>query len=560
MERISAYLLLIVSMVALGSSSVVAEARPGDLTLEAIFSPDDDVRVEFGGSPLEGLLWSLDGSRYLKPQNEGSTFQPPHEVEVESGKSRLLFDSEKLVSALAALPDFPEQDAKGLLEDEVRLSPLQNALLLERANDLFHYSIQTGVAKRLTQTPEPEEIARFSPDGNYVSFVRDHDLHVVRVGDVQETVLTRDGGPDLLNGKLDWVYQEEIYGRGDFQGYWWSPDSKYLAFLQLDESPVNRFTLIDHLPTRSRTEIVHYPKAGDPNPKVRLGVVGASGGDILWVDTSGYESADHLIVRVDWTPDSGKVVFLLQDREQTWLDINLADRQTGSVTTLIHETSPAFVDRDLTGKPVWLQDASFLWLSARSGYHHLYHFEPSGALRHRLTDGHWEVREIYGVDERSGWVYFAGSEHSPIEVHIYRIRLDGSGFARLSTNPGSHRALFDLGYSHYLDTWSDIDTPPRVLLHRADGTQIRTVDENRVPELEKLELAQVEFLQVPAGDGFVFEAAVIKPPNFDPAQVLSGSPAQLWWAARPNRQERLGRLPKHVVSVPGAGRLRGLDV
>ena len=517
MRRFAACHLLMTSLLGLSVGSAgSAEPPSGALSLAEIFSPDSEVRVEFGGVPAKGLVWSPEGSGFLRSQAEGTSYLPPLRERIVDGSKEPLFDQESLTHALSSLPDVSESDAKRVLEDEVQLSPFHDALLIERADDLYSYTLTTGKAIRLTHNPEPEELARFSPDGRYVSFVRQNDLFVVRLKDGRETALTHNGSPDLLNGKLDWVYQEEVYGRGDFKAYWWSPDSNYLAFLQLDESPVNEFTLIDHLPTRSRTEIVHYPKAGDPNPKIRMGLVKTSGGKVQWVDTSSYQGADHLIVRVGWTPDSSKSVFFVQDRQQTWLDFNLADPETGSLTTLIHETSPAFVDRDLVGRPFWLEDGSFLWLTARTGYHHLYHFEATGALRRRLTDGPWEVREIYGIDPATGWVYFAASEHSPIEVHIYRIQVDGSNFARLSRTAGTHRADFDPTYSHYLDTKSDIDTPPRVLLHRADGREVRVVDDNPVPELQQLELPTVEFLQVPAPDGFVFEAAMIRPPDFDP--------------------------------------------
>lgn len=503
----------------LAASGLVAAEPSGRLTLESIFSPDADTRIEFGGSPVTGLEWTADGSAYLQPQGKGDAFAAPSRVDVSSGRSAPLFDTDRMMASLTRLEGFPAEETQNLVRDDVRLSPLQNALLVQRADDLFYYSLVDNSSRQLTQDAEDEEIPRFSPDGQWVSFVRDNDLFVVGVGDGRQTSLTRDGSPTLLNGKLDWVYQEELYGRGDFKGYWWSPDSRFLAFLQLDESPVHEFTLVDHLPTRARTEVVHYPKAGDPNPKVRLGIVPVVGGPTVWADTTRYQSTEPLMVRVGWTPESRRVVLLVQDREQTWMDITLADPLTGEITPLVHETSPAFVDVDLTGAPHWLEDGSFLWLSGRTGFHHLYHFEPSGELRTQITNGDWEVRTLYGVDEEDGWIYFSASERSPLEVQTYRVRLDGSGFDRLSDETGTHQASFNPQFDYYLDTFSDVDTPPRLSLHRADGTQLRTVDANQVAALAELELAAVEFLQVPAPDGFVFEAALIKPLDFDPGKT-----------------------------------------
>ena len=212
-----------------------------------------------------------------------------------------------------------------------------------------------------------------------------------------ERALTTDGHAQRLNGKLDWVYQEEIYGRGTHRAYWWSPDSSRLAFLQLDEAPVPEFTVVDHIPYRQDVEVTDYPKAGDPNPTVKLGVVRAAGGDVQWVDTSKYGAAEHLIVDVGWTPDSKDVVYQVQDREQTWLDLNLGDAAKGTTRTLFRETTKAWVS--VLGPPTWLKDGSFLWLSERDGWQHLYRYKRDGTAVGRVTSGKWEFDELYGVDE-----------------------------------------------------------------------------------------------------------------------------------------------------------------
>ncbi len=135
--------------------------------------------------------------------------------------------------------------------------------------------------------------------------------------------------PQLLNGKLDWLYQEEIYGRGRFRAFWWSPDSSRLAFLQLDERPVPEYTVVDHIPYRPALEVTDYPKAGDPNPTVQARHRTGDRRRPRWVDLGAYAAAEFLIVNVDWTPDSRQVVHQVQNREQTWLDLNLADAGDG---------------------------------------------------------------------------------------------------------------------------------------------------------------------------------------------------------------------------------------
>jgi dipeptidyl-peptidase-4 len=168
--------------------------------------------------------------------------------------------------------------------------------------------------------------------------VRGNDLFVMELGGAERR-LTTDGSADVLNGKLDWVYQEEVYGRGKFRAHWWSPDSRKLAFLRLDEKDVPRHTVTDDIPQHPIVEVYPYPKAGDPNPKATLGVVSVSGGAPVWADVRTHAGRDFLIVDVSWTPESSQVAFQVQDREQTWLDLNLADAGTGATRRLLRETS-----------------------------------------------------------------------------------------------------------------------------------------------------------------------------------------------------------------------------
>ncbi|MDH3285425.1 MAG: S9 family peptidase, partial [Acidobacteriota bacterium] len=333
------------------------------------------------------------------------------------------------------------------------------------------------------------------------------------LADRTERALTVDGGEDLLYGRLDWVYQEELYGRGNFKGYWWSPDSSRLAFLKLDESPVGTFTIVDHLPIRLTTEVTRYPKAGDPNPRVSLGLVDVAGGESRWVDTSRYAPIEHLIVRVSWTPDSSGILFQVQDREQTWLDLDLAPVDGGEVRRLLRETSPAWVG--VAGEPAWLDDGTFLWLSDRTGYRHVYRYDGEGRLLGAVTEGDWEVRELHGHDPRTGFAFLTATEHSPIETHVYRTRLDGTGLTRLTLDAGSHRAQFNEEFTLFLDRFSDVKTPPKLRLRSATGDLVRAVDENEIPALSRFEFGEVRFMQVPARDGFAMEAMMITPPDFD---------------------------------------------
>jgi dipeptidyl-peptidase-4 len=515
----------------------LAAAQDRLLTLDDLYDPQK--RVDFSGTVPSVVTW-LDDQTYLqargggRPGAEGAGGGGVMKVNAATGESSPFIDAAKLEAALAAVAGLSPADAKRLaarsspLVDQPRpstplsgsdqglaraLSPSKTAVLLRVADDLFVYDMKASSLVRLTDAPGFEEDPAFSPDGRLVAFTRDGNLFVVDVASQRERRLTSDGGPSLFNGRLDWVYSEEIYGRGSYRAFWWSPDSTRLAFLQLDQQPVPEITLTDHIPDRQAIEVFDYPKSGDPNPKVKLGVVRAAGGPVSFVDASKYSATDHLIVNVSWSPDSQEVVYSVQDREQTWLDLNAA-RIGGITRTLFRETTKAWVDR--LDEPRWLKDGSFVWVSERTGWQHLYHYKADGTLIRPITSGPWEVRTVHGVDEAGGWIYFSGTERSHIGLDVYRVRLDGAGMTRLSQRPGSHSANFNPSFTTYVGTWSDANTPTQTRLHKADGSEVRVLEENKVAVLGEFRLSKPEFLQVKTRDGFVMEAMLIKPPDFDP--------------------------------------------
>ena len=488
----------------------LAQQRP--LSVDLIFHPER--RVDFSGAPTTAITW-LDAATYVVPARtpQGTAWQ---KVDAVSGQTAPLFDPARMERALAALPGVARDEAARLPRSrDLSFSAAMTSAVMTIGDDLYVYDITDDRAARLTDRPGAEEEATFSPDGRTVAFVRGNNLHVVGVTGPKERALTRDGGPQILNGKLDWLYQEEVYGRGQFRSYWWSPDSSRLAFLRLDETPVPEYTVVDHIPYRPALEVTHYPKAGDPNPTVRLGIAKVTG-DLEWVDLAKYAAAEFLLVNVDWTPDSKQVVYQVQNREQTWLDLNLADSSSGKSKTVLRETTTAWVDRN--ENPIWLQDGSFLWMSVRSGFNHVYHYGSDGGLRRPVTSGRWEIRSLYGLDESTGYLYFTAPERSSIDTDLYRVRIDGTGLTRLSQPAGTHRASFNPAYTLYVGIWSNATTPTQVRLHRTDGTEVRVLDANPVKTHAEFRLSAPEFVKVPARDGFVMDGMLIKPPDFDPAK------------------------------------------
>jgi dipeptidyl-peptidase-4 len=497
--------------------AVVAAARAQGrlLTIEDIY--DKDKKVNFGGTPAPELVWLNDGEHYIQSKGEKDNAQLL-KVNARTGEAVPFFDASKMEAALKKLPAVSRDDARKLAHAKsYHLNPAQTAVVINFNKDIIYYELNSDAAARLTTDPEEEFEEDFSPDGRMVSFVRANDIYVIELSTRRERRLTKTGGEKTLNGRLDWVYEEEIYGRGNKRGYWWSPDSTRIAYLSADEKPVQTFPVVDHIPREQALEETPYPLAGDPNPLVRLGVVPSQGGDTRWVDTSVYQPADFLLVRVAWSPDSRRVVYQAQNREQTFLDLNAADAATGKSVRLFQEKTPAWVE-PADDNPHWLKDGSFLWRSERSGWMHIYHYTAEGKLIKRLTEGKWEARSLESVDETAGFIYFSGTEHSHIAEHVYRIRLDGTGLTRLTKAEGSHDSSFNPASTLFIDKWSDINTPTQTRLHSADGAEVRVIDENRVEVLRQYKLGTPEFMQVKTRDGFLMEAMLIRPPDFDPSK------------------------------------------
>lgn len=490
--------------------SSLARAQEKLLTIDDIYDPDR--RVQFGGKPTLGVRWLVDGTSYAQTRTGDDGQSGFYRIDAKTGKQTLFYDAAKLESALAAAGIAADEAEKLAGQTAFEFNAAQTAAIIGANNDLYVYDFSTGAARRLTSDAAEETEAAFSPDGRMVSFVRGNNLFVVPAAGGRQTQLTTDGAEKFLNGVLDWVYEEELYGRGNKRGYWWSPDSTKIAFLRTDETPVRPFVIVNHQGVNQTIENEFYPKAGAPNPIVKLGVAEVKGGAPRFVDTSAYKPEDFLIVRVGWTPDSRAVIYQAQNREQTFLDMNAADA-SGKTTKLFSEKSPAWVEA--IDNPAFLKDGSMIWQSARSGYKHLYLYDKAGKQTRQITSGDWEVRDFYGADEKNGFAYFSGTKNGYTAPQIYRIKFDGSGLQKISTGDGTHAASFNAAFTHFIDTYSDQTTPPQTRLYKADGSLERVINENKVDVLSQYKLSKPEFLKVKTRDGFEMEAMMIKPPNFD---------------------------------------------
>jgi len=515
------------------STAVLAQDKL--LTLDEIFGVDPRARVAFGGSPAR-LSWAADGKTF-KEVRAGKLMR----VDPITGNATMYYDSDRFATALQTTAGIAQAEATRIANSlNVQFNKTETGILVNNGNDLWHYGVNSGVLKRLTNNKDEEKEEDFSPDGKVVSFVRGNNLYVVDVVTGNEKQLTRDGGDRIFNGYLVWVYEEELYGRGNNRGYWWSNDSKYIAFLRLDDSKVPPFVLANDVPTDQLVENTRYPQAGDPNPLVQLGIADVNKRSILpnparipkvgekipssiarigdavkWVDLKKYTPEDLLIARVAWSPDSSTVLFQALNREQTFLDLN-AGYLDGTVRNALQEKTQAWVE--VSDNPTFLErDGTFIWQSAKTGWNHLYQYDGNGKLMKQITNGEWEVRNFYGADA-NGWLYFSASKDSPIADNVYRVSVDGGEVQRLTQGEGTHGATFNSTFTHFVHSHSDVNAPARTYLRKADGSLERTVSENKVPVLAQYKLGKPEYMKVKTRDGFEMEAVMIKPPDFDPSK------------------------------------------
>jgi len=391
----------------------------------------------------------------------------------------------------------------------------------EHDGDVVLLDLRSSTFVRVAVTDADEKSARFSPDGTKLAFVRDNDLWMWNVEERTEKRLTSDGSDTLLNGTVSWVYWEEVFGRND-TGYWWAPDSQSLAYLQTDESVVGMMHFVDVEPNLPRVIEQRYPKAGEANPRVRAGVIGADGGTTTWVDLGVYPY--EYLVRVNWLPDSKRLAVQTLDRPQTTLDLFLADAATGKVEHILRETDDGWVN--LHDDLYFLKDSDrFLWASERDGYSHLYLYENDGTLVGQVTRGEWALRGSGGVfwlrqavahiDEENDWVYFTALEKSSIEKHLYRVHMDGSGMKRLTNEDGTHRIQFHPDGAIYLDSWSAINQMPSLTLRRTEDAKVVVVSPQRPERLEPFDLLPREMFTIATIDGFAMPASMLKPRDFD---------------------------------------------
>lgn len=465
-------------------------------------------RSGLGGQPLGEITWLEDGEHWLQAK-AGKLWK----VHARSGRAELFVDPAKLTASLAALTDLDKKQLPQWVNGpRYTFDPARTGVLVNTGVGLVFAKRDGSPAVRLTKD-KGSEFPEFSPDGERLAFVRDGNLHTVALKDGAAKQLTTDGGKnDILNARADWVYEEEIFNRNG-RAFWWSPDGKQLAFLRFDDKKVPKFHLTHSPGPRGSLETIPYPKPGDANPLVSLGVVPADGtASPTFLSMNGYKPDDTLVARVGWVPGKMPVPFAyVQDRRQTKLDFvtwPAADKPK----VLFTDKTAAWID-DL-GEPKFLKDGSFLFLSERSGWKHLYRYAADGQLIGPVTDGKWEVQKVERIDEASGDVYFTSGKVRSTGSHLCLATLGQPGVQVISPEEPTHAISMAPTGTLYVDRSGDDHTPAVAVLRELYTKVVRVLDTNPVHARGEYRFGRYERTTIKTPDGFEMEAAVTYPPDF----------------------------------------------
>lgn len=461
--------------------SVVLQANDQSLTIERIFSSPS-----LNGPTTKQLKYSPDGSTitYLKAKENDVNRYDLWQYDIASNAHKLLVDSDSIFSGKEALSD--EEKARrerqrvygsGIME--YVLSNAGDTILFPINGDVYLYTIDTEKSRRLTHDQAFETDIKFSPKGRYVSFIKNNNIYIIDLKNNTQTALTDDGSATIKNGMAEFVAQEEM---DRMTGYWWSPNSKHIAFLKVNEAPVDTVIRNEIYADEVKLFEQRYPAAGTNNVEISLHTVKVSNSKDTKYSLG--KNKDIYIARVQWMPDSKAIAYQIQDRSQQSLKLNIHKFNARNATTIIEESSAHWVNlnNDLT---FLKKSKQFIWASERDGYKHLYLFNYQGKLISQLTKGKWVVDRLVTIDEDNGWVYFTGRADTPIEKHLYKVKLDGKApehVSRVTKRGGTHKISFAKDNLSYIDNFSSITTPAQVSLHKANGNRLTYLLENKLDE------------------------------------------------------------------------------
>ena len=484
-----------------------------DLTLEDVFK-----KSPFEFASIGQWKWLPDTDKYLFFKMDTTTkVRSLYNYNLATGDTSLFLTGDKFT-----------YDGENLNIVDYAINTKSNKILLiteqqriwrhSKSAVYYLYDMKSGSVKQVAKGNHLRNI-KFSPDGKSVAYLKnDNNLYVYHIDNNKEIRLTKDGSYNIINGHFGWVYEEEF---GSYDAYRWSPDSKYIAFVREDQTYVKQFPLMNELTTYPEIQWIHYPKVGETNPVLNISIVNVNTRRTKWLDLS--SSEEMYYPRIKWLTNqqttSGKqeLVVTRINRHQNRLELLRYDIKKGKGKVFWKDESKAWVN--LTDDLFFLKDGSFITLSERSGYQHIYHYNIDGMLINAVTSGNWEVSGITALDEKNRVVYFNGKKDSMIESNLYSVKLDGSDFKLLSENLGSHRVRFSPLNSYYIDFYSTANSPLAITLYKSDGLEVRDLAITDKAQFEEYGFSKTKFIQIPTSDdGTLLNAKITLPRDFDPTK------------------------------------------
>jgi dipeptidyl-peptidase-4 len=521
------------------SAAAAAPARPSPqqgaeaLLVRTMTSPD------FRPKRFGHVTWIDNGAAYLvlEPSPDFPKARDIVRYDTATGKREVLLSARKLIPNGASAP--LRIEGFSLTSGGRRVLIFTNSSRVWRRHtrgDYWVFDFDSGSLRKLGGAVPPSTLmfAKFSPDGSQVAYVHAHNIYVEDPATGAITQVTHDGSPTVINGTSDWVNEEELDIRDGFR---WSPDSRRIAFWQFNTSGVGRYTLIYDLGhprgkivtgipypdygVYPQTMVYPYPEAGTTNSAVRVGVVGASGGPVVWMRAPG-DPRQHYIARMNWV-GANRLVLQQLNRLQNTNRVLLADAATGAVRQVFVDRDKAWVDYN--SHIDWIDhDKRFLFLSERDGWRHLYSVDPQTGQAALVTHGAFDVVKLDSVCPSAGLVYFTASPQNATQRYLFRTRIDGSGRPeRVSPNrPGTHSYDISPNCRWAIHTFSSFDTPPSYDLVRLPGHLVVCALLNNSALAERvrpLTDGATEFFRVDAGGGIQVDGWLMKPPHFDPSKT-----------------------------------------
>jgi dipeptidyl-peptidase-4 len=469
----------------------------------------------FSPEGIRSVNWMKNGQYYTTLEQTEDDDIELRKYDITTGDYEVLIATSELKAEGRDKPihiqgyQFSSDESKLLLKTDVE--PIWRRSTRE---NYFVYEIEKDTTKKLTKSDQKQQYAKFSPAGDKVVFVQDNNLFLVDLKTGEETQITADGKKNkIINGSTDWVYEEEF---GFAKAWYWSPDGEKIAFYKFDETRVKEFFYTEWGSLYPGQVEYKYPKAGEKNSLVTIGVYDLESGKKTWMDIG--EETDQYIPRINWTEDLNLLSIRRMNRLQNKQDLMLADVNTGKTEIIKTEKSETWLDvnDDLT----FLENGEqFIYTSEEDGYNHIYLYDMNGNIIRQITDGNWEVTDFLGYDDSTKTLYYLSSEVSPLQRHVYRIGIDGSGKQKLSEKEGWHGVNMSRDYSYYIKTYSAPGVPPQSTLHTGQGKKVRVLEDNAelADTLMQYQLPSKQYMTINLPQAKL-NAWMMKPADFDSTQ------------------------------------------